>query len=134
MSSSTFQTVRNFVTSWLVKRSLDSVRRSGIYSTPSSLEMRKFINAYRIVQKVKFSLRSRCYAQACGGTNLCGLAPEQHSSEETPQHWRAVDDFAFDLTVPRIELQPPASLAVSLISTPTCGLMNNCAYMVERQH
>ena len=34
-----------------------------------------------------------------------GLAPEQHSSEETSQRWRAVGDTVSDSTGPRIEPQ-----------------------------
>ena len=39
-----------------------------------------------------------------GGAHLRGLAPGQHSSEETLQRWRAVGDTA-DLTGPGIEPQ-----------------------------
>ena len=33
-----------------------------------------------------------------GGVHLRGLAPEQHSSEETSQRWRDVGDTVSDLT------------------------------------
>ena len=38
-----------------------------------------------------------------GGINFRGLAPGQHSPEETPQQWRAVNDTVSDLTNPGIE-------------------------------
>ena len=38
-----------------------------------------------------------------GGAYLCGLGPEQHSSEETSQQWRAVGDMVSNLTHPEIE-------------------------------
>ena len=38
-----------------------------------------------------------------GGAHLRGLAPDQHSSEETSQRWRAVGDSKSDLTGPGIE-------------------------------
>ena len=51
-----------------------------------------------------------------GGVHLSGLAPGQHSSEETSQRWRAVGDSTSDLTGPGIE--PAALLAVSLTTLP----------------
>ena len=48
----------------------------------------------------KIFILSRWYIQACNERriHLCGLAPGQHSSEETWQRWRAVDDTVFDLS------------------------------------
>ena len=40
-----------------------------------------------------------------GGAHLRVLAPDQHSSEETSQRWRAVNDTVIDFTSPRIEAQ-----------------------------
>ena len=40
-----------------------------------------------------------------GEVHLRGLAPGQHSSEETSQRWRAVGDTVSDLTDPGIEPQ-----------------------------
>ena len=50
--------------------------------------------------EIKSSLYSRHYAQACNEwrVHLHGLAPGQHSSEETSQRWRAVIDTVSDLT------------------------------------
>ena len=44
--------------------------------------------------KIKSSLYSRYYAEVCNERrdHLRGLAPGQHSSEETSQRWRAVDN------------------------------------------
>ena len=41
-----------------------------------------------------------------GGIHLHGLAPGQHSSEETSQRWQAVGNTVSDLTGPGIELPP----------------------------
>ena len=41
-----------------------------------------------------------------GGAHLCGLAPEQSSSEKTSQRWRTVGDALSDFTESVIELQP----------------------------
>ena len=38
-----------------------------------------------------------------GGVHFCGLAPGQHSSEETWQRWRVVGDTESDVTGPGIE-------------------------------
>ena len=38
-----------------------------------------------------------------GGVHLRGLAPGQHSSEETSQRWRVVGDTVSDLTDPGFE-------------------------------
>ena len=38
------------------------------------------------------------------GDHFRGLAPGQHSSEETSQRWRAVGDTVFDLINPGIKL------------------------------
>ena len=38
-----------------------------------------------------------------GGVHLFGVAPKQHSSEETSKRWRAVGDTVPDLTYPGIE-------------------------------
>ena len=40
-----------------------------------------------------------------GGVRLRGLAPGQHSSEETMQRWRAVGNTVSGLTVPGIKPQ-----------------------------
>ena len=49
------------------------------------------------------------------------IAPEQHSSIETLQRWRAVDDSAFDLTGPNIEHKTSCANndVLSLNTTPT---------------
>ena len=50
-----------------------------------------------------------------GGIHLRGLAPEQHSSEETSQRWRTVGDNVSDLTSPGIDTTPPAPYTKQLI-------------------
>ena len=54
----------------------------------------------RLNSKIKSSLNSRYYAEACNEWQdyLPCLAPGQHSFEETSQRWRAVGDTASDLT------------------------------------
>ena len=49
--------------------------------------------------KIKSSLYSRCYAEACieWRAHLHGLAPGQHSSEEAVQRRRAIADTVSDL-------------------------------------
>ena len=46
-----------------------------------------------------------------GGIHLRNLAPGQHSSEETSQRWRAVDDTLSDLTGQVIEPKPTAPIS-----------------------
>ena len=56
-----------------------------------------------------------------GGIHLRGLAPGQHSSEETSQRWRVVGDTLFDLTGPGIE--PSTSLTESDVLTTTQSVL-----------
>ena len=53
------------------------------------------------------------------GIHLRGLAPGQHSSEETSQLWQAVGGAVCDLTEPVIELKPPTPIAMCVTTTPT---------------
>ena len=55
-------------------------------------------------KKIKSSLYSRYYAEACNELRdpSLHLAPGQHSSEETSQQWRVVGSTVFDLTDPGI--------------------------------
>ena len=49
------------------------------------------------------------------GANFRGLAPGQHSSEETSQRWRAVDDTVFNLT--DLGIEPHTSRIDGNVST-----------------
>ena len=72
-------------------------------------------------QKTNFRY-TRCITPMCvknNGAHLRGLAPKQHSSEETSQRWRAVGDTVPDLTGPGIELRPRAPIALSSTTMPT---------------
>ena len=53
---------------------------------------------------------------------MCGLAPGQHSSEETSQRWLAVGDTASDLTGPGIE--PQTACTNSNILTIKLNIVN----------
>ena len=50
-----------------------------------------------------------------GGAHVRGLAPGQHSSEETPQQWRAVGDIVSDLTGRESNPRCPATMATELL-------------------
>ena len=65
-----------------------------------------FPRASFVCEKIKSSSYSRYYTEACNKwwIHLCGLAPGQHSFEETSQRWRAVGDTVPDLTGLRIEI------------------------------
>ena len=58
-----------------------------------------------------------------GGVHLRGLAPGQHSSEETSQRWRVVGDTVscVDLTGPGIEPQTYRTDSVRLATELTAG-------------
>ena len=47
-----------------------------------------------------------------GGVHFRGLAPGQHSSEETSQRWRAIGDTVTDLTGLGFEPTPTAPIAM----------------------
>ena len=55
------------------------------------------------------------------GDHLCGLAPGQHSSEQTSQRWRVVGDNCADLTGPGIEPQTYRTDSVRLATELTVG-------------
>ena len=55
--------------------------------------------------KIKSSLNSGYYAEACNEWRGPSLAPWQQGLKETPQRWRAVGDIVPDLTAPEIETQ-----------------------------
>ena len=55
--------------------------------------------------KMKFLLYSQYYHETSGEAHLCGLAPGQHSNDETSQLWWAVGDTVSDLAGPGIEPQ-----------------------------
>ena len=59
----------------------------------------------------------------CGWVYLRALAPEQHSSEEASQRWRAVADAVSDLTGPGIE---------SKTSHTNSDLFNRCCNKVDK--
>ena len=68
---------------------------------------------------------------AGGGAHLRGLAPGLHSSEETSQRWRAVDDAVSDLTSPGMETQTLAPMALCL----TTELNNEeCDHTIAKQY
>ena len=52
-----------------------------------------------------------------GGAHLRGLAPGQHSSEETSQRWRADIDTVFRLTRPGIKLKTSGSIEMPLTTS-----------------
>ena len=66
-----------------------------------------------------------------GGAYLRGLAPKQHSSEETSQRWRAVDDTVYDLTVPGIKPQTSRPDRDTLITELTGRFVSNqCKFSI----
>ena len=56
------------------------------------------------------------------GAHLRGLAPGQHSSEETSQRWRVVGDAVPILTGPGIEPQTSRTDSVRLATELTAGM------------
>ena len=80
---------------------------------------RNSLNAKHIEIEIKSSLCDITSKRVTNsGIHLRGLAPGQHSSEETSQRWRAVGDTVSDLIGPGIKPRPPAPIAMSLISSP----------------
>ena len=77
----------------------------------------KQVGVYSVKHKKKARMKKsnlRCFSGitprrvTSGGVHLRGLAPGQHSSDETAQGWRVVGDAVSDLTDPknaRIELR-----------------------------
>ena len=70
--------------------------------------------------QIKSSLYSPYYAEASCGAHLRGLAPGQHSSEESSQRWRVVGDTV-DLTGPGTEPQTSRTDSVRLATELLAG-------------
>ena len=56
--------------------------------------------------------------EACNENHLCGIAPGQHSCEETSQWWWAISDTVTDLTGQEIEPQTSCTNSDVLTTTP----------------
>ena len=68
----------------------------------------KMIIIFNVRKKIKSSLYSRYYAEACnewGGVHLHSLAPGHYNFEDTSQRCGTVGNSVFDLIGPGIELQ-----------------------------
>ena len=88
---------------------------------------KRFLNLSIKKFKIKFSLYSRYYAEACNEwrVHLCDLTPGQHSFEETSQRWRTVDDTVSDLTGPVIKPQASRTDSVRLATELTGRLFSS---------
>ena len=62
-------------------------------------------NLKKIRSNLHYTRRITPKRVTSGGAHLCGLAPGQHSSEETSQWLRAIRDTVSDLTDSRFEPQ-----------------------------
>ena len=66
-------------------------------------------------------------------TDLCGLAPGQHSFEESPLQRQAVGDTASDLTGPGIEPQTSCTNSMRLTTELTGRFTQNKAKFISQQ-